>query len=340
MYNIFKKILFSLDAETAHNISLGGLRAVEKLGVLPDGSGALPQNPITIAGLTFPNRIGLAAGLDKNAQCVDAFARLGFGHVEVGTLTPRPQPGNDIPRLFRLVKDRAIINRMGFNNEGIEMAVERLKNRKTRIPVGVNIGKNKLTPNEQALEDYRICLQKAYGVADYITVNISSPNTPGLRDLQGGGELGNLLEAVMNERVKFLDAGISSKPIFLKIAPDLSDDQLKAIADTCIHYGIDALIATNTTISREGISASKQEIEKLGAGGLSGAPLTIRSRDVLSLLAGHVQGRLPLISVGGIMDAEEAKRRLDMGAALVQVYTGFVYAGPGFPKKLVRATSV
>lgn len=292
------------------------------------------NKPVTVAGLTFPNQLGLGAGFDKDARWVDSLASMGFGHVEVGTLTPKPQPGNDKPRLFRLVEDKALINRMGFNNQGVDVAVARLKRRTSKVIVGGNIGKNKITPNEQAWDDYNYCFKQMFDAVDYFTVNVSSPNTPGLRELQDKEPLTQLLNGLVAIRKEKLQTGI--KPIFLKIAPDLSNDQLLDIISLVGDTGIDGIVTNNTTISREGLKTANSRLETIGAGGLSGAPVKARSLEVLSFLHKESQGKIPLIGVGGIMNADDAKRRLDAGASLVQIYTGFIYGGVGIVKEIKK----
>lgn len=285
------------------------------------------NKPVEVAGITFPNEVGLGAGFDKDARWVDALASMGFGHIEIGTLTPRPQPGNDKPRLFRLVEDQALINRMGFNNEGVDVAVSRLARVQSKVIIGGNIGKNKITANEDAWEDYRYCFRKLFPHVHYFTVNVSSPNTPGLRELQEKKPLEQLLNGLMDLR-KELTTG-EPKPIFLKIAPDLTHDQLTDIIDLVFSTGIDGLVATNTTISRADLKTSQAEIERIGAGGLSGLPVKNASNEVLRFLHKESGGKFPIIGVGGIMNADDAKAKLDAGASLVQVYSGFIYGGLG-----------
>lgn len=281
-------------------------------------------------GLHFKNPIGLAAGFDKNARFIDEMATLGFGFIEVGTLTPRPQEGNPKPRLFRLYEDKSLVNRMGFNNEGVQAAVARLKKKKADIIIGGNIGKNKATPNEQAIEDYEACFHALYEVVDYFTVNVSSPNTPDLRDLQEKEPLKKLLLHLKNlnqqKSVK--------KPIALKIAPDLNHHQLDDIIDICLELNIDGIIATNTTIEREGLRTNEQKIKKTGAGGLSGKAIRRHSTEVIRYLHKKSGGRIPIIGVGGIFSAHDAAEKLNAGASLVQIYTGFIYEGPSLVRKI------
>ena len=281
-------------------------------------------------GLTFPNPVGLAAGFDKDATLFDELGYFGFGFIEIGTLTPKAQPGNDKPRMFRLLADEALINRMGFNNHGVEEAVKNLKNRKTNIIVGGNIGKNKITPNEDAVKDYEICFETLFDYVDYFVVNVSSPNTPNLRALQDKEPLTKLLLRMkeLNNKKK------NPKAVLLKIAPDLTNEQLDDIILIVKETKIDGIIATNTTISREGLTTNNQQLITIGAGGLSGRPLTLRSREVVKYLVNKSNKAFPIIAVGGIYTAEDAMAMLDAGASLVQVYTGFIYEGPGIVKKI------
>lgn len=283
-----------------------------------------------VFGLTFKNPVGLAAGFDKDAKLIDELADLGFGFIEIGTLTPLPQPGNDKPRLFRLSEDQALINRMGFNNEGVTAAVERLKKRKSNIIIGGNIGKNKITPNESAADDYATCFDVLFPYVDYFVVNISSPNTPGLRDLQDKEPLRTLLL-----HLKQLSSTKSVyKPMLLKISPDLTDSQLDDIVQILKETKLDGVVATNTTISREGLRRERSEIEAIGNGGLSGAPLKNRSTEVIKYLRHNLGTQFPIIGVGGIMNPEDALEKISAGADLVQVYTGFIYEGPGLIREI------
>lgn len=338
---IFKPLVFKLDPEKAHYLTFDLL----KLGL---GNGLFrsigksfyrfehPALEKELFGLKFKNPVGLAAGLDKDAKVFNELAALGFGFIEVGTLTPKPQPGNDKPRLFRLPKDEAIINRMGFNNEGVDAAVQRLKNRKTDAIIGGNIGKNKVTPNEDAIKDYEYCFNALFDVVDYFVVNVSSPNTPNLRDLQDKEPLTNLL----NHLQKLNNAKAKRKPLLLKIAPDLTDSQLDDIIDIVATTKIDGIIATNTTIAREPLSYDKQKIEAIGVGGLSGKPLTKRSTEVIRYLKTKSGNAFPVIGVGGIHSAGDAIEKLKAGADLIQLYTGFIYEGPklisGINKEIVN----
>ncbi len=284
----------------------------------------------TLFGVTFDNPIGLAAGFDKDAKLTDELASFGFGFIEIGTLTPKPQPGNDKPRLFRLPMDQALINRMGFNNGGVEEAVVRLRKRKSKIIIGGNIGKNKITPNEKAFEDYAICLNALQPYVDYFVVNVSSPNTPGLRELQEKEPLKQLMLHVKT----LSNQSASPKPVLLKIAPDLTNSQLDDVVEVLQTTHADGVIATNTTISREGLSTAQSTLTTIGNGGLSGKPLTNRTNEVISYLRAKLGKDFPIIGVGGIMNADDALDKLKAGADLVQVYTGFVYEGPRLVKEI------
>lgn len=324
LYRLAQPALFCLDAERAHELTIETMKRAPRLfGRM--FAAEVPADPVELFGLRFPNRIGLAAGLDKNADCVDALGALGFGFIEVGTLTPRPQPGNPRPRMFRLPAHGALINRLGFNNKGIDHAVRRLRERRFRGIVGVNIGKNADTPIERALDDYRIGLEKAWPVADYITVNISSPNTADLRQLQHGDELSALLAALHQSRVRLSDAHGQRRPLLLKVAPDLDEAQIDALSAALIEHGVDGLIATNTTITRPGLDDEPLAGE---AGGLSGAPLREASERVLTRFRSRLGPSFPIIGVGGIDSGEAARARRNAGADLLQVYTGFIYRGP------------
>ena len=335
LYQMARPALFRLDAEAAHYFTLGGLRWAEKLGLLKNwhvasyGTGSAGDFPsstaIKVMGLNFPNRVGLAAGLDKAGTCVDGLGALGFGHVEVGTITPRPQPGNPKPRLFRIVEREAVINRMGFNNPGLDRALANIAGRKWRGILGFNIGKNFDTPNERAVDDYLAGLRGAYAQVDYVTVNISSPNTKGLRDLQQEDALRALLQALKTEQDRLAQQHQKYTPVALKIAPDLEPDHAKAMAALFLAEKIDAVIATNTTLSRAGVEDLAASRE---AGGLSGAPVREKSTALLRLLKREVGEALPLIGVGGIFSADDAREKLEAGASLVQLYTGLIYRGP------------
>jgi len=325
---IIRSILFRFQPETAHAITFNLLKISSLVPFLP----ALMRRRFAsretqlhrrVFGIDFPNPVGLAAGLDKDAEVFDMLGNLGFGFVEIGTLTPKPQPGNPKPRLFRLKKDQALINRMGFNNKGVAAAVKRLKRKKTKVIIGGNIGKNKHTPNEQAVEDYKLCFNELYPYVDYFAVNVSSPNTPNLRALQDKKPLQNLLM----ELKKLNREKPKEKPILLKIAPDLTNEQLDDIVEIVQASRIDGIIATNTTISRKGLIYRQEEIEKLGAGGLSGKPLRKRSTEIIRYLSEKTAGKLPIIGVGGIHSAADALEKLEAGASLLQLYTGFIYEG-------------
>lgn len=307
----------------------------EKMRVLPFLMGDVPSDPVEILGMRFPNRVGLAAGMDKEADTVNAFGQVGFGFVEVGTLTPRPQPGNDKPRLFRLIPQRAFINRMGFNNHGIAAGVDNIRDASRFNGVlGVNIGKNKVTPNEDAAQDYLACLRAAWPVADYIAINFSSPNTPGLRDLQAAEPAARLLASLKAEQANLAAETGRQVPIFMKVAPDVTEEQIRELSQVFLDEGLDGLIATNTTLSRIGVESSPRGSE---AGGLSGAPLTARSTEVIAAFSSELKGRIPIIGAGGIMSGADAVAKIKAGASLVQLYTGFVYKGPGLIRECVEA---
>ncbi len=324
-----------MNPETAHNLTLAGLRAADGMGVLGAVAGAPEADPVTLWGLRFPNRVGLAAGMDKEADTIDAFGRLGFGFVEVGTLTPRPQPGNPKPRLFRLIPQQGIINRMGFNNHGIALGVENIrKSSSFQGIVGVNIGKNKVTPNDEAAADYLACMRAAWDVADYIAVNFSSPNTPGLRELQKADAAARLLAVLKAEQSNLANETGRNVPLLMKVAPDLEEAQIRELARVFLDGGLDGLIATNTTLGRQGVEEHARHAE---AGGLSGAPLTSRSLEVLQAFAAELGGQIPIIGVGGIMTPEDAVAKIKAGASLVQLYTGFIYKGPNLIADCVRA---
>jgi dihydroorotate dehydrogenase len=312
---------------------MSALRAAEAGGLLKLlQPGPLPGSPVEVMGLKFPNRVGLAAGLDKAGDTIDALGRLGFGCVEVGTITPRPQPGNPKPRLFRLIPHEAIINRMGFNNPGIDAGVANVaKSRAFRGVVGFNIGKNKDTPNEHAADDYLACLRKAYPVAGYVAVNLSSPNTPGLRDLQGAEACARLLGTLKSEQLKLAAQHGRHVPLLFKVAPDLDAAHIRELAAVFLNGGLDGLIATNTTLDRHAVASHPRAGE---AGGLSGRPLREKSDEVLRAFAAELGGRIPIIGVGGISSLEDAREKLRAGASLVQIYTSFIYQGPRLVREL------
>lgn len=322
MYQLLRPVLFGLDPETAHHLTFDALDAASRLGLVRQ---KVPPSPRQVMGLEFPNPVGLAAGLDKNGDHLDGVAALGFGFIEVGTVTPLPQPGNPAPRVFRLPRAEAIINRMGFNNAGVDALVANLRRARYRGILGINIGKNFDTPVQRAADDYLACLRKAYPHAGYIAVNISSPNTPGLRTLQNAGELRELLSALARERADQARRHGRRVPLAVKIAPDLEPAQIAGIARLLVDNGADAVIATNTTLSRQGVEGLPHARE---SGGLSGAPLARRATEVIRLLARELAGALPIIGVGGILSGRDAREKIEAGASLVQVYTGLIYRGP------------
>ncbi|TAL54745.1 quinone-dependent dihydroorotate dehydrogenase [Pandoraea sp.] len=325
LYPLARRALFCLDAEQAHHLTLGALRQAEHLGLGSLLGAAVPDDPRTVMGIRFPNPIGLAAGLDKDGAYIDALAALGFGFIEVGTVTPRPQPGNPRPRMFRLPQAQALINRMGFNNGGVEQFLQNVQSARWRGPLGLNIGKNADTPIERAADDYLYCLERVYPFASYVTVNISSPNTKNLRQLQGAGELDTLLAALKDKQRRLADQHARYVPIALKIAPDLDDEQIKVIAEALLRHGIDGVIATNTTIDREAVKTLPHADE---AGGLSGRPVFERSNRVIRSLHAALGDAIPIIGVGGILSGADARAKIDAGASLVQIYSGLIYRGP------------
>ena len=332
-YALIRPFLFTLDAERAHELTLGLLAAGGSLGFAPRPPAR--NNPAQVMGLDFPNRVGLAAGLDKNGTAIDGLDHLGFGFLEVGTVTPRPQPGNPKPRLFRLPAQEAIINRMGFNNAGIDTLLQNVARARYRGILGINIGKNFDTPIERAVDDYLICLDKAYPLASYITVNISSPNTKNLRQLQGASELDALLGTLKDRQTELADRHGKYVPLALKIAPDLDAGQIVNIADALRRHRIDGVIATNTTLGREGVETSPLATE---TGGLSGGPLFEKSTELVRSLAQALAGELPIIAAGGITSGKRARAKLDAGAKLVQLYSGLIYRGPTLVAECVAAT--
>lgn len=332
-YGLARKALFRLDAETTHHLTMASLARAPFLG---GAFGRAGDDPVELMGLRFRNRVGLAAGLDKNATCIPAWDAMGFGLAEVGTITPRPQPGNPKPRMFRLPQHEALINRLGFNNVGLDQALANVRAaRRGDLVLGINIGKNARTPANKAVDDYVTCLVAAWDVADYITVNVSSPNTQGLRDLQGGQARDTLLAALRDARARLQDATGNDRPIAIKLAPDLDDDAVRDMADAAVAHQLDAIIATNTTLDRTAVAGHPHADE---AGGLSGAPVRARSTAVVQVLARHLQGRLPIIGVGGITDADHAVAKLQAGASLVQLYTGLIYRGPALVRQCVEAS--
>lgn len=343
-YALARPLLFSLDAETAHHLTLGALPMLRASGALALAAGPAVDDPVEVMGLRFRNRVGLAAGLDKNAAHIDALGAMGFGFVEVGTVTPRPQPGNPRPRMFRVPQRQALINRLGFNNDGVDAFVDHV--RRARWPggpghvLGLNIGKNADTPIEHAAEDYLACLRKVAPHADYVTINVSSPNTRNLRQLQGGDELDALLAALVHERDRLADAGPSGRgrrvPLLVKIAPDLDEAQVDAIAALLVRHGIDGVIATNTTVSRDAVAGLPHAQE---AGGLSGAPVREASNRVIRALRARLPAGYPIVGVGGVLSGEDARAKIDAGATLVQLYTGLIYRGPALVRECALAVA-
>jgi len=336
LYPFARPFLFALDPETAHDIAFAGLDRAAKLGLASIVATRVPDDPVEVMGIEFPNRVGLAAGLDKNGAHVDGLATFGFGFIEVGTVTPRAQPGNPRPRMFRLPQAHALINRLGFNNEGVDALLRNVGRARYRGVLGINIGKNFDTPNERAADDYLACLRAVYAHAHYVTVNISSPNTKGLRDLQAGDALAALLSVLKREQRTLAQKHGRHVPLAVKIAPDLTDAAVRAIARLLVAHAMDAVIATNTTLSRDAVGGMPHANE---AGGLSGAPVFERSTEVVRVLAKALDGALPIIGVGGIDSGERAAAKIEAGASLVQVYTGLIYRGPRLIAECVRATS-
>ena len=334
LYPLFRPLLFAADPERAHDVALGGLDAAARVGLAQLAASRLPQAPVEAMGLRFPNRVGLAAGLDKNAAHLKGLATLGFGFIEAGTVTPRAQPGNPRPRMFRVVEAQALVNRLGFNNGGVDAFVANVARSGYRGILGINIGKNFDTPNERAADDYVACLRAVHAHASYVTINVSSPNTKGLRDLQAEKALSALLARIVAERDDLAQKHGRCVPLAVKIAPDLDDVAVNAVARLLVAHRLDGVIATNTTIARDGVAGLPHADE---AGGLSGAPLRERSTAVLRTLAKALDGALPIIGVGGILAATDAQQKLDAGAALVQLYTGLIYRGPDLVAECVRA---
>lgn len=334
LYRLLRSLLFLLSAERSHDLGLKGLKLLHSLGLVRLLAPPVEAAPRQLLGLEFANPVGLAAGLDKNADYLDALGALGFGFVEVGTVTPKPQDGNPKPRLFRLARERAIINRMGFNNKGLAHMLTRLQQRRYRGVVGVNIGKNLTTPVERAVDDYLLCLKAVYPLADYIVVNLSSPNTPGLRSLQFGEQLRSLLQTLKQAQAELAQQHQRHVPLLLKVAPDLNDDEIVGIAGVLRETAMEGVIVSNTTLSRVGVEQSPFAAE---AGGLSGAPLTHMSTRVLGKMTEALNGALPVIGVGGIMQGSDAADKVRAGAALVQLYSGFIYAGPALIRDAVQA---
>jgi len=336
LYQLFiRPVLLQFDPETVHKFTFKCFKLFQRSALIRSIVSARfsvkdPRLVRNLFGLTFQNPVGLAAGLDKNAEAFDFLGSMGFGFIEIGTVTPKAQAGNPLPRLFRFVNDKALVNRMGFNNEGVEEVVKRLRKKRTQILIGGNIGKNKLTPNEEATSDYIKCFNALYPLVDYFVVNVSSPNTPNLRELQEKEPLKKLLTDLMD--INCTTGKI--KPILLKIAPDLNQSQLDDIIEIVTETKIDGIVSSNTTISRDGLSYTDEQIKKVGAGGMSGQPLRDRSTEVIRYIHEKSNGRIPIIGVGGIMSKEDALEKLDAGASLIQIYTGFIYEGPALVKAI------
>ena len=333
LYSLARPFLFGMDPETAHELALASLKLIERTGMASMLAHTGPAHGVKLMGLEFPNALGLAAGLDKNGEYIDALAAMGFGFIEIGTVTPRPQPGNPKPRMFRLPEAQALINRLGFNNHGVERLLANVARARYRGVLGINIGKNFDTPIERAADDYEFCLAKVYAHASYVAVNVSSPNTKDLRQLQGADQLGALAGKLKTEQMRLADAHGRYVPLALKIAPDLDDTQLAAIAKCLLKHKLDAVIATNTTVSRAAVKGLRHAEE---SGGLSGAPLRDASTEIIRKLARLLDGKLPIIGVGGVMSADDARAKLAAGASLVQIYTGFIYRGPELIGEILR----
>lgn len=334
MYSLIRPLLFQFDAEKAHHFTLNSLNIAYRLGISGLLAGPKVEDPIEIMGICFPNRVGLAAGLDKNGEYIDALAALGFGFVEIGTVTPRPQPGNPKPRLFRLPQAQAIINRMGFNNKGVDYLIKQVTESNFKGVLGINIGKNFDTPIENAVDDYLICLRKVYEHASYIVVNISSPNTKNLRQLQQAEEMGGLLKALKEEQLKLQQQYGRYVPIAIKIAPDLQDEEIRSVGQLLLEYEMDAVIATNTTIDKTSVSTLPYGNEQ---GGLSGKPVFQQSTHVLNVLSEVLNGKLPIIGVGGVLTGDDAVNKINAGASLVQIYSGMIYRGPAMISEIASA---
>jgi dihydroorotate dehydrogenase len=332
LYNIMRALLFQLDAEKAHRLGLKGLNVLKESGLTSLLYPPQKTSPVNVMGLSFPNPVGLAAGLDKNGDFIEALASVGFGFIEIGTVTPRPQPGNPKPRLFRLPEAQAIINRMGFNNLGVDHLIEQVKGTQTNAIIGINIGKNIDTPVEKAVDDYLIGLNKVYAHADYVTINISSPNTPGLRTLQFGESLNELLGSLKEQQTKLYQQYDRYVPMTVKVAPDLTIEEVQQLAETFSQHDIDGIIATNTTMSREGVKGLKHGDE---AGGLSGRPVFEQSTKVVQQFRQALPKQTPIIAAGGIMSGEDALAKINAGADLIQIYSGFIYKGPALVNEIV-----
>lgn len=333
LYKLLRSMMFKLDAEKAHHLGLKGLDLMEASGLASVLYPKIDTSPVTVMGIEFPNKVGLAAGLDKNGDHIDSLAALGFGFIEIGTVTPRPQAGNPKPRLFRLPEAEAIINRMGFNNLGVEHLIEQVKIAEAKTIIGINIGKNFDTPVENAVDDYLIGLRKVYFSADYVTINISSPNTPGLRTLQFGESLNELLESLKEEQAKLKQKCERYVPMAVKVAPDLSAEEIVELAHAFKQFEIDAVIATNTTMSREGVDGLTFSGE---AGGLSGRPVFEKSTEIVRKFREALPKSLPIIAAGGIMSGKDAIEKMNAGAELVQIYSGFIYQGPKLVSDIIH----
>lgn len=332
-YPLIRKALFQLDPECAHEFTLNQLRRISGTPLAFLLHQRVQNKPVSCMGLVFNNPLGLAAGLDKNGECIDAFGAMGFGFVEVGTVTPRPQLGNEKPRLFRIVEAEGLINRMGFNNQGVDNLIVNVKKSHFNGILGINIGKNKDTPVEQGKDDYLICMEKVYPYASYIAINISSPNTPGLRSLQYGEALDDLLAAIKAKQAQLSNTHQKYVPVVVKIAPDLSEAELIQIADSLLRHNIDGVIATNTTLDRKLVQGLKHSEQ---AGGLSGRPVQLRSTEVIRFLSQELQGKLPIIGVGGIDSLTAAREKMDAGVTLIQIYSGFIFKGPQLIKDIIN----
>jgi dihydroorotate dehydrogenase len=345
MYTFIRQLLFLFPTEGVHYFSMNALKLACKVGFIKrlisrKNTPANKSLQHELFGLYFKNPVGLAAGFDKNALYLNELETLGFGYVEIGTVTPKPQAGNDQPRLFRLPKDKALVNRMGFNNEGVKVVAKRLKEWKEKnspLIIGGNIGKNKVTPNEDAWKDYEICFRELFSCVDYFVVNVSSPNTPGLRELQEKDALRKILSHLQTINQTLAGTKQDPKPLLLKIAPDLTQEQIDDVIDLALEIKLDGLVATNTTINRAGLQSTSAELEAIGAGGLSGKPLTRRSTEIVQYITQKTNGQIPVIASGGIFTGADAKEKLQAGAALVQVWTGFIYEGPGIVQNICRA---
>jgi len=341
LYGLARPFLFGFDPEQAHELTLDALARTQNTPLACIYSTARVDDPVRLAGLSFPNRVGLAAGLDKNARCIDAFAAMGFGFVEVGTVTPKPQPGNPKPRMFRLPERNALINRLGFNNEGLDAFIANVQRARFRsrhdgkpMLLGLNIGKNAATPIERAVDDYLACLDGVYRHADYVTINISSPNTANLRSLQSDEALDALLGAVADKRETLAARQGRRVPVFVKIAPDLDETQVKVIAATLLRHGMDGVIATNTTLARDAVAGLPHSEE---TGGLSGSPVRLASDRVIRQLRSALGPGYPIIGVGGILSAADAQAKIEAGADVVQIYTGLIYRGPALVRQVAQA---